>query len=165
MPIRLQDNFCGGQERSAMQRRWSHNRVKSRVLALRPSVLLLVFAVMSDLSGELHGRGQGALLPGAAAQNVSCPGNAGLVRMWPGEDGVGQPLSMCRCIEGYFNTSQEFFRLMLVRELAMQIFDCTPTHYCPRKYIRRMYAVSLRRNVVAPDLYLHVKPRQVDEAI
>ena len=111
----------------------SYSKLSKGIRALRPILLFLVFAVISDLSGQLCGKGWGSILQGAAGQNVTCPDNAGPVLSWPAEEGVGQPLITCRCNEGHFDTSTEFFRLMLIRELAIQIFECTPTRQCPRK--------------------------------
>ena len=111
----------------------SYSRLSKGVTVFRPLLLFLVFAAIRDLSGQLFGNGRGSLVQGAAAQNVTCPDNAGPRLSWPGEEGLGQPLITCRCKEGYFDTSTEFFRLMLVEELAIQIFECTPTYQCPRK--------------------------------
>jgi len=108
----------------------------------RPILFLIAFSVVSDLvsfSAELGG-GKTSVTsnvlfpPGAAAQNFTCPANAGAIKSWPGKVGEGVPIMACQCKAGYFASSMEFFRLMLIRELAIQIDDCTAVYQCPRTF-------------------------------
>ena len=107
-------------------------------IVLRSLLLCVAVSILSDILKFTVGfRGDqqhGFFLPGAAAQNVTCPENALLITFWPQQEGVGAPLLRCQCRTGYFDTSTSFFRGIVEKQANVPILDCTPKKFCPRMF-------------------------------
>lgn len=114
-----------------------------RKILIRPVLLLVAIAVSGDFlslcstlvggggGGERPAVSRGSFPPGAAAQKFSCPENTEILKLWPGEPGIGAQMTRCQCKQGYFNTSNEFFAEMLIRVLRIRIHECTILSNCP----------------------------------
>jgi len=111
-----------GPGRSFSRREPSWNRTlaprRRLILTWLAVVALTVAGDLAWLASHFRGGGLRGCFPGAAAQNVSCPGNATTVPYGVGSAGL--PLLRCQCRTGFFNP-----------EHPLPVRECTPVSRCP----------------------------------
>jgi hypothetical protein len=102
-------------------RSFSRQTLAPRNRLILPWLAVVALTVAGDLAwlaSHFQGGGLRGCFPGAAAQNVSCPGNATAVEYGVGSAGL--PLLRCQCRTGFFNP-----------EHPLSVRECTPVSRCP----------------------------------